>query len=166
MLHFRKQGGLYWKVFTDFKPKFFKNGIIADSSTHDCLAVRHEYDVSAVVALYSSSTFWWWLTVTTDLHSVTPKLLREFRIPRDLLRDPEMSSLGRLYIDDLRQHSKMSTREQSSTGRVQTQSFIVKRSKKIIDKIDECLASHYRFSTDELDFIQNYDIKFRVTDDN
>ena len=151
-------------MFTDFKPKFTNNGKETDSSTQKNLVLRKDYDVCTAVAVYSSSTFWWWLTVTTDLHTVTTKLLKEFRVTEGILKDPVLRNLGRLYIDDLKKHSRMQTREQRTTGKVQTQSFIVKHSKPIIDSIDECLASHYGFTASELDFIQNYDIKYRVSD--
>jgi hypothetical protein len=37
-----------------------------------------------------------------------------------------------------------------------------KMSKPIIDEIDAVLAEHYGFTDEELDFIINYDIKYRV----
>jgi len=35
----------------------------------------------------------------------------------------------------------------------------------IIDEIDRVLARHYGFTDEELDFIINYDIKYRMGDD-
>ena len=35
-------------------------------------------------------------------------------------------------------------------------------SKPILDEIDTALAKHYGFSEEELDFIVNYDIKYRL----
>ena len=35
-------------------------------------------------------------------------------------------------------------------------------SKPIIDEIDKVLAEHYGFTDEELDFIINYDIKYRM----
>ena len=35
-------------------------------------------------------------------------------------------------------------------------------SKPIIDEIDKVLAVHYGFTEEELDFIINYDIKYRM----
>ena len=35
-------------------------------------------------------------------------------------------------------------------------------SKSIIDEIDQVLAKHYGFTDEELDFIINYDIKYRM----
>jgi hypothetical protein len=40
--------------------------------------------------------------------------------------------------------------------------FYGARSKFIIDEIDRVLARHYGFTDDELDFIINYDIKYRL----
>ncbi len=41
-------------------------------------------------------------------------------------------------------------------------SFILEYSKPIIDEIDRILAQHYGFTSEELDFIINYDIKYRM----
>ena len=35
----------------------------------------------------------------------------------------------------------------------------------IIDEIDNVLAAHYGFTEEELDFIINYDIKYRMGDE-
>jgi hypothetical protein len=56
----------------------------------------------------------------------------------------------------------MLTRVQKQTGEVQTQSFKISQSKEIIDEIDTLLAQHYGFTMEELDFIINYDIKYRM----
>ena len=42
--------------------------------------------------------------------------------------------------------------------------FYPKLSKPIIDEIDHVLAKHYGFTDEELDFIINYDIKYRMGD--
>jgi hypothetical protein len=42
------------------------------------------------------------------------------------------------------------------------QYFYFKESKFIIDEIDQVLAKHYDFTDEELDFIINYDIKYRM----
>ena len=53
-----------------------------------------------------------------------------------------------------------------STGRnVIYDEYYPKRSKVIIDEIDKVLAKHYGFTEEELDFIINYDIKYRMGDE-
>jgi len=49
-----------------------------------------------------------------------------------------------------------------TTGKVIYDEFYPKKSKYIIDEIDKVLAKHYGFTDEELDFIINYDIKYRM----
>ena len=42
------------------------------------------------------------------------------------------------------------------------ETFNISESKAIIDQIDAVLAEHYGFTQEELDFIINYDIKYRM----
>jgi hypothetical protein len=49
-----------------------------------------------------------------------------------------------------------------ATGKVIYDEFYPKKSKPIIDEIDRVLAKHYGFTDEELDFIINYDIKYRM----
>jgi len=62
-------------------------------------------------------------------------------------------------------NSYMQTRIQKQTGEVKIQSFRPRLSKPIIDEIDKVLAKHYGFTEEELDFIINYDIKYRMGDE-
>ena len=47
-------------------------------------------------------------------------------------------------------------------GKAEVDQFSVAPCKPIIDKIDLVLAQHYGFTDEELDFIINYDIKYRM----
>jgi len=51
------------------------------------------------------------------------------------------------------------------TGDVEFQQFFPQKSKSIIDEIDTVLAEYYSFTEEELDFIINYDIKYRMGKD-
>ena len=73
-----------------------------------------------------------------------------------------MSRLGKLYLEDIDKNSQMLVRQQKQTGKTETQSFAIKTSKPIIDTIDRVMAEHYGFTEEELDFIINYDIKYRM----
>ena len=45
---------------------------------------------------------------------------------------------------------------------LRVQCIIPKKSKTIIDRIDQELGRHYGFTDEEIDFIINYDIKYRM----
>ena len=58
----------------------------------------------------------------------------------------------------------MKEKVSAQTGNIKYQEFYPRLSKPIIDEIDELLAKHYGFTEEELDFIINYDIKYRMGD--
>ena len=63
---------------------------------------------------------------------------------------------------DIKAHSQMQTINYKKTGTLNIQSTYPRLSKAIIDKLDGILAEHYGFTDEELDFIINYDIKYRM----
>jgi len=50
----------------------------------------------------------------------------------------------------------------NESGLIYYEEFYPVKSKPIIDEIDKVLAEHYGFTDEELDFIINYDIKYRM----
>ena len=48
------------------------------------------------------------------------------------------------------------------TGTIAYEQFKPRVAKPIVDEIDRVLAEHYGFTDKELDFIINYDIKYRM----
>jgi hypothetical protein len=161
---YRTTGGLYWKVFTNFAPAFKINGKAGHSSRETTFAFRNTSLVVPAIALLSSDLFWWWYTITSNLRDLNPSDIEWFPVPDGVLDDKKLETLGKEYLKDLVDHSDMLTRVQKQTGTTQTQSFKIQQSKQIIDKIDQRLAKLYGLSDEELDFIRNYDIKFRMSD--
>ena len=162
IIYYRCAGGLYWKVFTNFPPSFSSGENKNESSAQKSMTIKQEYNPVSIVALLSSSTFWWWYSVTSDLRNVAPANIKPFRTSPSIFDDSALAKLGQEYIADIKKNSKMKLRNQKTKGKIQTETFEVKLSKPIIDSIDATLAKHYGFTPEELDFIQNYDIKFRT----
>ena len=67
-------------------------------------------------------------------------------------------------MNDYRKNSIIYTRVQNNEI-TKFDSFYPAKSKPIIDEIDKVLAKHYGFTEEELDFIINYDIKYRMGDE-
>ena len=84
--------------------------------------------------------------------------------PREMSADALklLGALGRDYVKDLKLNSKKAVRVEKGTKAVECLSFRVNQSKPILDEIDTVLAGHYGFTAEELDFILNYDIKYRL----
>ncbi len=161
-VYYRTTGGLYWKVFTDFPPAFRVNGKAGHSTRETWFTLANEKMVRPVVAILSSDIFWWWYTITTNCRDMNPYDILNFPVPESALSDSKLTALGEEYLEDLDRNSTMLVRNQKQTGRTETQSFKIQKSKPIINKIDKALAKHYGFTDEEVDFIVNYDIKYRV----
>ena len=52
-----------------------------------------------------------------------------------------------------------------TTGKVIYDEYYPSKSKAFIDKVDKVLAKHYGFTEEELDFIINFNIKYRMGDE-
>jgi hypothetical protein len=161
-VYYRTTGGLYWKVFTDFPPAFRVNSKKGHSTRETSLTLAKPEMLPTTIAALSSDLFWWWYTITTNCRDLNPYDLQNFPVPKSVLLDRTLATIGASYLEDLQLNSTMLVREQKQTGRTETQSFKIQKSKPIIDEIDRVLAQHYGFTDEELDFIINYDIKYRM----
>lgn len=159
---YRTTGGLYWKVFTDFPPKFVLDGRPGHSTRETAFSLSDSAWVKPVIALLSSDLFWWWYTLTSNCRDLNPYDIRNFPCPTSVLTDPEMTNLGDKYLKDIEHNSTMAVRLQKQTGRTETQSFKIQMSKSLINDINTVLAGHYGFTNEEVDFLINYDIKYRI----
>lgn len=161
-VYYRTTGGLYWKVFTDFAPAFNIDGVPGSSSRETTFSVPNKAHVKPLIGVLSSNLFWWWYTITSNLRDLNPADIQGFPVPEAAMQSQSLASLSAEYIDNLRENSTMLVRQQKSTGRTETQSFKIQRSKPTIDKIDLLIGPMYGLTQAEVDFIINYDLKFRM----
>ena len=83
--------------------------------------------------------------------------------PREMSADALklLGALGRDYVQ-LKPNAEKAVRFDKGTKAVECLSFRVNPSKTILDEIDTVLTGHYGFTAEELDFILNYDTKYRL----
>ena len=156
----------YWIRATDFVPYFWNEQDGEKISTHvKPLRLTTELDTSIVAAILNSSLFYWWFVILSSCRDLTLREVRSFPIGVDQMDETMKQTLSELAADlmqDLRHHAQRKETNYKTTGRVVYDEFFPRHSKPIIDKIDRVLAQHYGFTDEELDFIINYDIKYRM----
>lgn len=109
----------------------------------------------AFVSLMNSSLFFYFWELVSDCWHITNRELNEFKCNLNSI-DNYISNLANKLEIDLESKKVF-------VGTVQTDyEYYHKKSKHIIDEIDTVLAEHYGFTEEELDFIINYDIKYRM----
>ena len=84
----------------------------------------------------------------------------------ELKKDNDLVSEGNKLFKSYEKNKYRKNTFYKSTGNsVIYDEYYPKLSKPIIDEIDKLLAKHYGFTEEELDFIINYDIKYRMGDE-
>lgn len=160
---YRNAGGRYYKVILNYEPAFIINGVQKRSSTYQFIYFESQAVADSLCAIMNSSLFfWYWLMFSDTWHMVNREIGSfPLEIDTDLIK--KLSSLNKKLMDDLKIHS-ISRVENRNKGidKVEFTQFNVRESKSIIDEIDRVLAKHYGYTDEELDFIINYDIKYRM----
>ena len=157
----------YWLRATDFVPYFWNERDGEKISTHlKPLCLTTEVDAAVVAATLNSSLFYWWFIVRSNCRDLTLREVSSFPIGVDQMDEEIKQTLSQLIsanlMQDLKHHSQRKEANYKATGRVVYDEFYPRHSKSIIDEIDRLLAKHYGFTDEELDFIINYDIKYRM----
>ena len=138
------------------------NGLnIADSYKNR--PISETYKDFSFVLLNSSLFFYNWI-VQSDCYNLTRKYIAEIPIPNIDIRD-NYAKYAQKLNDDLNRNIQVAEYKYANRGYVKFAQFFPKKSKSIIDEIDKVLAKHYGFTEEELDFIINYDIKYRMGDE-
>lgn len=114
--------------------------------------------------LNSSVFFIWWITNSDCYHLNKPEISNFKITPTKKLLD-NITDIANKLSKDMKKNSKRRVYVYKTSGRVEYDEFYMKKSKPIIDEIDKVLADHYGFTEEELDFIINYDIKYRMGDE-
>ncbi len=156
----------YWVRATNFAPYFWNERDGEQISTQvKRIFFSTRQDALTVIAAINSSLFYWWFILLSDCRHLN---LREIELfPFDLAIMPialkqNLSDLSNALCIDYKKNSVRKNAKYKTTGLVAYDEFYPKYSKPIIDEIDRLLAIHYGFSEEELDFIINYDIKYRM----
>lgn len=71
-----------------------------------------------------------------------------------------LQQLCQQLMEDFQRHARHLKR-----GNTGSYTIYARKSKPIIDEIDRVLAHHYNFTSEEMDFILDYDIKYRIGPD-
>ena len=154
---YRTAGGGYWWTFltTQFDTKSLSNKFAS---------FQDEHDSSIFMAALSSDLFWWYYFINFDLFNLKDYMIFSFRFDasRDSAVSQKLIKLGKLLEEELIANSVRYLIRSKTRGDSYTLKYQNAMSKPILDQIDQVLAEHYGFNEQELDFIMNYDLKYRI----
>jgi hypothetical protein len=160
----RKVG--YFLQVLDFEPRVLDGkGRKRPPSEFKALYFDSSCAANAALCTLNSTLFYWFVTVFSDCRHVNKREVEAFPFKVDRAikgkLGQELSRLATKLMKDLQSHSE--NREMTFAHDALTVQCIIPRfSKSIIDEIDAALANYFGFTDEEVDFIINYDIKYRL----
>ena len=154
-IYYRTTGGRYFKVVTNYstgstkeKPLYFQKRL---SNAIGCI-------------LSSSLAFWFYQIYSNNLDWKTYEI-ENFTIPQ--LSTENIKILDDLYfryLTDIEAKANVRTTSGESTYNVDSfKEYKIVRSKGIIDEIDDYICPLYGLTQEEIDFIKNYELEFRMS---
>jgi hypothetical protein len=154
-----RQGGD--QIFYHSGGRYFRKCLLEKlSNEYKELNVQAGLGKTVISLLSSSLYYFYWLSVS-DCYHVTKRDVETMPFAATLKSDSHFENLSGQLLEDLWKNAETRTRVRADGSTQKEVNFYVGASKAIIDKIDRRLARHYNLTEDELDFILNYDIKFR-----
>jgi hypothetical protein len=156
-IYYRMAGGRYYKVITDVAANLSSEKyLIFEKKIAKCLA-----------AFLSSNLLWWYNQVYTCYPNWKLYEIKSFPIPFDKINDNIKEKLELVYDEYLKDIEKnANVRLTEKYANIDSfKEYKIGKSKHLIDKIDDIIGPLYGLTKEEINFIKNYEIAFRLQDE-
>ena len=130
------------------------------SDNYQVFNINEKYSSCALCILNSQLSYWYWI-MSSDCYRFTKTDALNISMPPKL--DLSVyTKLAEILMKSYEQNSLLQKKKARNGQIVTEKQFFPAKSKPIIDEIDHVLANHFNLTDEELDFIINYDIKYRL----
>ena len=151
----------YWVKASNGYPFFRRNGEKMSPPHGRTVSFQDRRSCAFAVCLISSSLFYWFYSCFSDCEHINDALVRGFFIPGSQSSEDWLSIEGRLSAR-VRKNSVRKVIMTKQGHKIEYDELDASHSKSILDEIDIVLARDYGLTEEEIDFIVNYDIKYRM----
>ena len=153
-IYYRTTGGRYFKVVTDYS---------TGSTKEKPLYLSSKYAKAIGCALSSNLSFWFYQIYSNNLDWKSFEI-ESFPVPE--FTDGQIVYLENLYNEycaDIERNANVRVSSGASRYNVsEFKEYKIVRSKPIIDRIDDFLGPIYGLSEEEIEFVKNYELEFRL----
>ena len=153
-IYYRFAGGRYFKVITNYT---------TNSSAERCLLLDKDY-ADVIGCMLSSSLSFWFYQIYSDNHNWKAGEIENFPIPSiDEVTRKQIVQLYNNYLEDIENNANIRVSSGNSSYNVsEFKEYKIVRSKSIIDEIDDTIGVLYGLTKEEIEFIKDYEIEFRM----
>jgi hypothetical protein len=154
----------YWLKAYAGTPYFKRNGKRIAPPHGRFIYLQSSKAAAFMVCLLNSSLFYWYYSTLSDCEHVNDELVRNVPIPNRWTDNP-WTELSRQLSESLERNATRKIIKTRQGHTIEYDEVKAMLSKDVIDKIDILLAECYGLPRGGLDFILNYDIKYRMGQD-
>jgi hypothetical protein len=158
-IYYRTSGGRYFKIVTNYPTGSTKEK-----------ALYFDKDIADIIgAILSSNLFFWFYQIYSNNLDLKLYDISIFCIPyKKLLENPDLikkiEEVYNEYLSDIEKNAIVKKTTQYKKIK-EFKEYRIRKSKHIIDKIDDLICPLYGMTEQEIDFIKNYEIKFRLSEE-
>ena len=153
---YRFAGGRYFKVITNYS-----TGSSAERAIYFDVRIAN-----SIGAILSSNLYFWFYQIFSDNLNLKQYEIDSFGLPHfnsDIIEKLETKYAD--YLIDIEKNANIRiTSGKSSYNVSEFKEYKIGKSKHLIDQIDDIICPLYELTPEEIDFIKNYEIEFRLGD--
>ena len=141
-----------------------ERGVIESVSLRS-LNFEHAWQLQFMHCFANSSLFYWYFNSLSDCRHLTRSFFEEVPIGLLDVSEPlkrQCEQLSARLSASYEANKSRYRRVSQKTGLSEFDAYYPKHSKDILDEVDAMLAQHFGFTVEELNFIQRYDLKYRM----
>jgi hypothetical protein len=151
----------YWAKACSGYPYFRRNGKEVVPPHGRTIRFAEKKACSFAVCLMNSSLFYWFYSAFSDCEHINDALIRGLTIPTSW-HTSDWAKYDRSLARSLAEHSQRKLIKTKQGHKIEYDELDASESKTAIDEIEIAIAQRYGFSEAQLDFLINYDIKYRL----
>ena len=153
---YRFAGGRYFKVVTNYA---------IGSSAERTIYFESQDVANSIGCILSSNLSFWFYQIYSDNLNWKNYEIENFRIPHlSCSQEKYLSQLYEKYLQDIEAKANVRQANGSSSYNVTSfKEYKIVRSKSIIDEIDDYIGPLYGLNSEEIEFVKNYELRFRMS---
>lgn len=156
-IYYRTTGGRYFKVITNY----------STNSTKEKSIFFEKKMADTIGAILSSNLFFWFYQIYSNNLDLKSYEIESFTVPISKLTDSTVNKIEMLYsayLKDIEDNANI--RQTTRYANIDSfKEYKIGKSKVLIDKIDDVICPLYGLTDEEVYFIKNYEIEYRLGDD-
>lgn len=159
---FYQEATQYWVKAVIGLPYYAKDGVVGAPAHGRYVYFSDASQAAAAAAILNSSLFYAYFIAYGDCFHLSDTLVSKFPVATAMLSDESLVKAGRNLNSALKKSAVQKAIKTRDGAEISYAEFRVAESKSLLDQIDERMAHYYGLTPEESSFLVNYDIKYRM----